>query len=360
MIMKKLPLKIDAIVKSECWTYYKMAIIQTLSNYRAWLAVNMQSYIQANGHAAYGNNGEWYDLSYYSSVLDFNEKSYEEISEDNVIDYIVTAINDGKYIVIYTNYRTLYGNESTKPWYHETLIYGYDEEKQLLISPVLFNGTFIEAGIEYEIFKKAFKQARQYYSENPQQHNEIEQWFYGITEIKPKKHYYPVNIYYEYVKRLEKEYIGGQVFSNVPAGYCEYAIDNCYFYGIVAQLELLEKIKLYTLEDKTKHSVRYILIKQAIIHLFEAIQLFYEGVLWFVEDREISNDDEIKGILIGYEDLIERKKRDALLIEKHSRTKDDSILMRIINHIEENYEIEKELLCKYLSRVKKERLKRSC
>lgn len=64
----------DLLINSECWTYYKFAIIQTSDYFETWLTNHMDLYIDQNANAIFGNDGMMYPLSYYSDILNIGEK----------------------------------------------------------------------------------------------------------------------------------------------------------------------------------------------------------------------------------------------------------------------------------------------
>ena len=75
--IKKLPLKKNPIITSECWTYYKMAIIETHANAQAWLASHMKlmSTTDPFAKAFYGENMCIHNMHYYADILDIEEIS---------------------------------------------------------------------------------------------------------------------------------------------------------------------------------------------------------------------------------------------------------------------------------------------
>ena len=54
MASKTLPIELKPLVTSECWNYYKFAIMQTMPEFDVWLASHPQLYISQNGIVYYG------------------------------------------------------------------------------------------------------------------------------------------------------------------------------------------------------------------------------------------------------------------------------------------------------------------
>lgn len=71
--MKKLPIKIDSYVMSECWTYYKFAIIQTHPNYLEWLAGHMGLFFAVNCNCFFGDKCYRFPMEYFNDILQFEE-----------------------------------------------------------------------------------------------------------------------------------------------------------------------------------------------------------------------------------------------------------------------------------------------
>jgi len=356
--MKKLPIKIDAIVKSSCSMYYKMAIIQTIPNCQAWLAVNMKGFVEAHGHSKYGNIFEEYFLSDFSSVFEIYEKMQSEITGDNIIDYLISKIDEGYYIILYTNYNALYGNNNSEPWFHETLIYGYDKEEQVLYSPLLKRGRFCESKISFEQMRIAYLQAKDYYKENLEFAFSRGRWFHVITELKPHEISIPANIYFEYAWHIEKELEGGLLDRYKSQENGEYEHTYGCFYGIIAQSEIAKLLRRYAEHEKDPHSIRFTLITNAVRYLSERLQILFQGIMWFVEDRGLSSNSEIQEIIEGYNKLIVIAKRNALLMEKFAITKDMTILYRVADTIDLHFPREKDLLENYYKYVRRECISR--
>lgn len=58
--MKKLSIMLNNGCQSECWTFYKMAIIETLDQADLWLCSHMNYYVTENHAGRFGDCGEQY------------------------------------------------------------------------------------------------------------------------------------------------------------------------------------------------------------------------------------------------------------------------------------------------------------
>ena len=67
-MLRKLQLSKEVFINSECWTYYKFAVMQTSDYFETWLTNHMELYIDQNDSAVLGNDGMMYPLSYYGEI----------------------------------------------------------------------------------------------------------------------------------------------------------------------------------------------------------------------------------------------------------------------------------------------------
>lgn len=104
--MKKiLNISNDTLVNSECWTYYKFAIMQNSKSFDVWLTNHMELYIEQNGNAVFGYDGMMYPLSYYGDILNIREKHILDISAEQIVSFLIEQIDNGNYVVLDLNYK---------------------------------------------------------------------------------------------------------------------------------------------------------------------------------------------------------------------------------------------------------------
>ena len=73
--MKKiLNISNDTLVNSECWTYYKFAIMQNSKSFDVWLTNHMELYIEQNGNAVFGYDGMMYPVLW--RYIKYKRKTY--------------------------------------------------------------------------------------------------------------------------------------------------------------------------------------------------------------------------------------------------------------------------------------------
>ena len=123
-----LPIQTNTYLRIECWTYYQMAIIQTLPDYMIWLSSHMDVfYYEAIGEGLYfGNRTKPFSPEYYRDILDIEEINLYDVHPDAIIDRIIDELNREYYYIVFLRDDN---NDS-----HEAFIYGYDLEQKLFFS----------------------------------------------------------------------------------------------------------------------------------------------------------------------------------------------------------------------------------
>ena len=153
--MKKLSIKIDSYVMTECWTFYKLAIIQIHPNYLEWLAGRMGLFFADNCNCFFGDKCYRFSMEYFNDILRFEEINMCSFNSDNIIEIIKNELNKGNYIIFDCNYTAFDDDpDINENGIHEALLYGYDDEKKVMFTTCLMNGKFVESEFSYDSVKK--------------------------------------------------------------------------------------------------------------------------------------------------------------------------------------------------------------
>ena len=99
-----MPIIIDSLITSECWTFYKFAVMQTTATYKDWLMDFMKVWTDEKGISFFGSPKERTQQSYYSDVLEIKDGHLLSRSPDTIIDYIIDNIDSGYYVLLDVNY----------------------------------------------------------------------------------------------------------------------------------------------------------------------------------------------------------------------------------------------------------------
>lgn len=342
MALKLLPISPKPFITSECWTYYKLSIIQTLPVFDLWLANHMKIYSNQYGDAFYGDAGRLYPLSYFSEILDMEEKSIFDISSTEIIDFIIRQIDKGNYLIIDANYNKLLGRNLSSFWFHETLIYGYDTDTQEFITPLLSNQSFKETRISFQVFKDSYEDILDFYTQNKEAFFDRRSYFFPITILRPKHNYTNANACYDFVAKLRYELTGmmytEQQYSS--SGNSEETYTYCtglpcmpYFVNIMQ--DLINPIG--ETQDKPE---RYC---KTCLKLYENQNMLLHSMKWFTNEY-VKGSKPLEELIKQYENCCNTMYNNVLLFYKYLLNRDNRIIERIINSLNQTYDIEKGLL----------------
>jgi len=158
-MIKKLPLKLDADITTDCWSFYHFSIIGADCTLDDWIANHYtQIYLNESDYEChYGMGGMIYNqLDYYDSVIN-TERAYinEFKDDDEIIQFIIETIDSNKYIQLECNTPTLLDHTSDI-YIHEFLIYGYDLKEKVFFCPIYNEIIWEEKKIPMQHFIEAY------------------------------------------------------------------------------------------------------------------------------------------------------------------------------------------------------------
>ncbi len=139
----KLPICTTPLICSECWTYYKLAIIQAYEYGEEWVALNMNCFYEANGNLFFGKDGKIYPVDHFISAIESKCFDCQDIDEEHIIDFIISEIDKGHYILTYANFRYLGDSPNKEPWYHELLIHGVRQSTKRILFAIEHSWNFL-------------------------------------------------------------------------------------------------------------------------------------------------------------------------------------------------------------------------
>lgn len=331
-----LPITIDSLITSECWTFYKFAVMQTTATYKDWLMDFMKVWTDEKGISFFGSPKERTQQSYYSDVLEIKDGHLLSRSPETIIDYIIDNIDSGYYVLLDVNYRRLYGDEQSF-YLHEVLLHGYDRQKEIFYAPTLTSG-FVEDVIPFEDLKCAFADVLKYYHED---HNNIfwrRYWTYGIMLLKPKEYHPDTDRYFEFIREIRDE-ISGCVYQKN-----EGAVNHKWVTGLPA-FSLLAELFHKAYEDTKENKENIFNLSRSCLKLYEHQTILLESMQNFTE--HLSAENELSGVISKYKNCVEKMHRIYLLCIKHSFTGDRQLLLRISEQLQKLESDEKEFLTEF-------------
>lgn len=342
MLKKILNITENVLINSECWTYYKFAIMQTVPNFYQWLSCHMKIFHDQNGNSDFGENGCIYPLSYFSDILNIHDGNILSISKKRIVSYLIEQIDKGIYIIIDLNYQRIINTNDNTFSLHETLIYGYDSETKEFITPLLSDGVFKESRIGFEKLEDAFEDVVRNYTKDKNKLFNRRQWFYGVTCIKPNINYNNTNANYDLINKLKLEHEGFVYKKYVIIEGRELEKYYTYATGLSCLLYLSKFIKKIIIEDNCTRSD----IKKCIkccTKIYENQNMIKSTLEWFVGNEEISRTN-LNSLLYKYKKCCETLLINVMRLYKYKQNQNKLLLEKDINDLNDLYFKEKLLL----------------
>lgn len=341
-----LKLENDPVIISECWSYYKLSIVQEKPFFDLWLASHMKVYLKQNGIAVFGENGEIHPLSYYSDILTISDASIVAIKKDDIVQFLIDQINNNNYVIVYLNFERIEDINTTDFLHHETLIYGYDIETQEFIVPMLANGSFREARIGFKELAVAYDDVRIYYMDDASMLFTKRKYFDCITILKPKAEYENANVYYDFISKLKWEREGNVFNRQKYTGDFEDMEDYIYYTGITCMKYMAKFLARLMKSDEANEENLYI-CRKSCLKLYENQNIILRSMRWF-EERIDPQNSILKSQSQKYEECCKRMYANVLLFDKYALTQKSNVLERIVDNLEQTYCQEKDILDVYI------------
>lgn len=328
------------LITSECWTYYKFAIMQTSEYFNDWIAGHMRMFIDKNGNALFGESGTMYPLSYYSEILKIGESRIGSVKSNEICQYLVDHINQGEYIILDLNYEKLYDDTTNDVRLHETLIFGYDLNEQVFFTPLLKNHVFEVEKIPFNTVISSYEDALNYYRQDFKRIFNRRIWFYGITLIKPKYFYENTNKYFDLISKLKFQ-LAGKVFTQ--KNFFSEQEENSYFTGISATKYFTELLKNKLDSQALISEGEALRFAKSCLKIHENQKIIYESLKWFFENIGGGNEN-FSLFILEYEKNCKKTSICVSLLYKYLVNRQESLLLRTVSNLEEIYTNEKHIL----------------
>lgn len=161
-MLVKLPFNFNAGIQTECWTFYKVAILSAYPQFIPWLNQHCNNlFLTGNFQLAYGENCRLYDqYRYFEQVLCVEEADCTLLdTEEDALWYIKDKLSHQEYILLECDFT---GTDIEGDWQlvRECLIYGMDTQNQTVYVPYLQKGRWISSAIKLSILLQAHRKSR--------------------------------------------------------------------------------------------------------------------------------------------------------------------------------------------------------
>ncbi len=366
MTLKKLPLKNDPVITSECWTYYKMAIIETHPNAKAWLASHMKlmSTMFPFTKSFYGENMHIHNMYYYGEILIIEEINPLYLMDNfEFSEKLVAEIDSGNYIVIYCNIPTLDDINSDEIFAHEILLYGYDTKRKVfytLHSPTYGYDTerkvhYIlqfptkepDGGllVSFSTLEIAYKRMMDNWNIDPSSIYTKREIEFTVARMHLREDYSGCNAVYDAIERIENEMDGTE---SVRKSYDEFGnllTEKTSVMGL-ANIPLLQEAVRDIIANPVKNDVRGVPLSQNIMPIFrkfcEMRKLIHISIEYVISALGI---DDLSALAVAdeYSECIKNMEKMLYMGTKFRMTGNTNILLRIDQELESQHV--KELRC---------------
>ena len=326
----------EPLITSECWTYYKMSVIQTGIGFENWLITHMKLFIDGNGNAFFGEDGELYPLSYYGDILNIEDGNIMNVSKTDVIQFIVQCINDGKYVLIDVNFRRFFDPAENAFRLHETLIYGYDLDKQEFTTSILTNNSFKRVNLNFSEVEQAYEDVLKFYEANPQRLFDRKYWFLGLTLFSYNQEYQNANYEYDLLRRLRWELSGRMYKKCAYNGTAEYV----YYTGMSALKRLCEMFESITNEEEhISNNIQQ--CSKACLKVYEREKILRVVAKYYYDKNNIEDKENV---IVDLDHCCDMLEKCVFLLYKYEYTPSDRTLEKVKSFLTETQNVERRAL----------------
>ena len=341
---KKLPVVLNTYIIAECWTHYKLAIIQASQFADSWLASHLDVITNDKLRTSFGTTAGPYEMDYYSNIVISEEIPLWETPPEIIIDTIINCIREDRYIQLFVANKNCFAFDNFE--YHEIFIYGFDEINGCFFASTVNNGRFVETLVPFDEIKERYEMFHEFCKRNVEIITFYRNYQYPITKLSLNKNYDSKNDIFNFLRKVDRESISKEIniseydeSQNILFNYslytglgCLIALSNSIKKGI--EMGYLEEMDLHRARDTTCKLLNH---RNIILHSMEWVKSVVgsnAGTDQVVEQyRATRNNFEIiESLLCKYTNWKYRK---------------PELLKKIGTRVEEQYKDEKQILVKY-------------
>ena len=351
--MKKLPLKVDALILSECWTYFRMAIIETSPFKETWIATHFRIFSYHDFSVMFGENGRMHPMNYFSDILSFREIPVSQVSCNNLIETLIKEIEQDSYVILDCNFPKIFPDASEEFHLHETYLFGFDDEKEVFYGTVLQNsGRFEEMEIPFGRVLAAFADIPSYFSKYPEEMVERRCSLFTISSIQLKESYRDDNSIYLFLQKIQDELNGSkhtalfydkdgklpEASSLFYSSKGKVSQVGEYYTGLACLLMIREDIgKLLDVQDISEATAEN--FTKSLKKLHEHQSVIQQSMEWFM--KELSIEDALLADFVRqYKECCGELQKLYLMALKFEMTHNKELLKRVQDELLDLYKSE--------------------
>lgn len=345
---KILPVELQAKVTTECWNYYKLAIIQTMPDYEKWLSSHLNLSVGINTDEVYfGAYGKPHNSDYFSDILDIREYNIYELSSETIIEWVKTQIDQDWYCSVFLGSR----------WenLHECFIYGYDCEA-LQFYTISLNewGHFQENIVSFGWLQDGYRNLIRFYQSHPDLYLSKKSFNFLVSCLKPCDKYLTKDYAGDYIDKIVHEVYGTRTemrYSRRNGAFTE--LPKTYYTGVTCMLRMktiLEALGTEAYGERLEQKDYVNRLRVSMYKLAEHQAMLSDAMLWYENAWQI-NDPELINARKTYEIHSAKMKKLCILFMKFLVARDKELLARISEKIGVLYREEKECLGVYEPKI---------
>lgn len=340
----KLPVVLNTHVIVECWTHYKLAIIQASPFADEWLASHLEVMTNENLHTTFGTISGPYDMEYYSNIVVSKEIPLWETSPEKILDTIIDCITNNEYVQLFISNKECIGFDNFK--YHEIFIYGFNKRTECFYASTVNKGRFVETCVPFIEIKERYTMFYEFSKTNIEIVTYQRNYQYPITKLSLNYNYEDKNAIFNFLRKIDRECIGKELNvheydenRNIQFDYNLYTGLGC----LSIFSNVLEKgCQAGYLEESILHKSRDTTCK-----LINHRDIILRSMYW--SQRTLGGDEKTNRVIEQYKNARNNFEIIESLLSKYTiwKYRQPELLNRIFKRVEQQYADEKRILTEY-------------
>ena len=325
---------------TDCWIFTRLAILRTSEYYEDWVASHYPLYADPDSNFFFGETSTIHP-AYHDAILERRQINLYTMGENEVVEKAKEILAEGYYLVMTVKI------PNAVDFYHELLLYGFDDEKECFLTADVQNRLFQPVIYDYSYIRDSFSEVKQHYKENKYMGLGNSVYYqYPLTAMRLKKNYNPEGCPFEAYLKLDDEWNGvchrkgslqdmkernetGIIYRGIN---CLYALKNMLSREIAGELFPTSFRGLSSAAKKISEHQKFILISMR-----------YLRQKWGAVMNE-----RAEFCIREYENCCRTVEKWSNMVLKYEYTRDIELLQRIVPEIAELYEQEYESLDLFL------------
>ena len=335
-----LPINTNTSITSECWTYNKLAIIETSPYASSWLASHFELYFDNNFNVFFGKYNDLYHLDYFNEILQYEEIPIQNIDAKKIVDLIINEIINMNYVVVYLPHdRTMI---------HEIILHGFDIENRCFFYTDIINGKFRETSISFEAFEIAHNKVYEYFKAHPFSRIVTSWYFFPITRLKLKKYDDDLCL----LRAINKLHIAADgkqiVFSNLDSN-GKVLDSNIHYSGIAAYIGLEKRMNEYIRDKQYITGDVFVHLSNQLINtlykFYEFQKIVHNSMRWI--SAELDAEEQLESYITSSEKYLDRISKLYMMAIKFGKTEQWDVFYKLYNDFKDLYRPLKSIIMEF-------------